>query len=132
MDLGPALCSNAEAMTKSLFTQMIASRRINDSTTSKANAFLIPRIVSVERAMGATSFSDSKIIIDLEWMLKDADGNLIWVETIQGIGKAKTGNIFSHESEAKKQGKRAIKDLFEKSAEAILNSPEVKTFYHIK
>lgn len=128
MELGPALCSNAEAMTRSLFNHVVVSRGSQDAKASNTTAILTPRVVSVERAMGVFAFSDMKTIIDLEWALTDLKDDLIWVQTIQGIGKAKTGNILSHKSEARKQGKRAIQDVFQKSVEAIMSSPEIRAF----
>jgi PBP1b-binding outer membrane lipoprotein LpoB len=128
MELGPALSSNAEAMARGLFQAVTVSHGDPGSEKSSTAAILTPRVVSVERAMGANSFSDMKTIIDLEWSLSDPKGNLIWVQTLQGIGKAKTGNIFSHKSEARKQGRLAIQDVFQKSAAAITNSPEIRAF----
>lgn len=128
MGMGPALSSNAEAMATGLFRDVVVSRGSSDSPPGGVDAVLTPRVVSVERAMGTTAFSDMKTIIDLEWTLADAEGNLIWVDTIQGVGKAKTGNLFTHRSEARKQGNRAIQDVFQKSVEAIMSSPEIQAF----
>jgi len=124
MKLGPALSNNAEALAKGLFRDAVVSR----GAAGGVDGVLTPRVVSVERAMGATALSNMKTIIDLEWALTDRQGKLIWVDTLQGVGEAKTGNIFSHKSEGRKQGNRAIEDVFRKSAEAITGSREVRAF----
>lgn len=128
MELGPAFSANAEAMAKGVFRDVVISRGVPHSPATNEDAVLCPRVVSVERAIGATAFSEMKTTIDMEWALTDRDGNLIWVDTIQGVGAAQTGNMFTHKAQARKQGNRAIQDVFAKSAEAITDSPEVRAF----
>lgn len=128
MELGPDLCLNAEAMAKSVFKHVTISRGPIDTNTTGQAAVLIPRVVSVEKPIGSTSFSKTEMVVDLEWSLVDKTGKLIWVETIQGIGEGKTGNSFNHKSHTRKMVKNAFLDLFQKSAKAMLESPEILAF----
>lgn len=126
MQLGPALREHAEGMMKSLYQDVdLVNDNANDASTD-AKLVFTPRVVSVERAIGMTAFSKSRIVIDLEWKVTNAKGKLVWIQTIQGVGEANTGNMFTHKAEARKQGKRAVEDLFKKSHEAIQRSPEIR------
>ena len=127
MPLGQALCRNAEALCEALFDDVTVRRvtATEPSGLSAADGALTPAVSVVERAMGGWAFGKMTTVIGVEWTMTDRDGNLVWVQTIQGSGAANTGNMFTHHGNARKQAERAIEDLFTKTYEAIAASPDI-------
>jgi hypothetical protein len=131
MPLGDALSNNAEAMSRELFVHVDVIREYDNSTrfeissTRDADAVLTPSVSVVERPMGTWAFDKMTTTIGVEWALTDRKGALIWLQTIDGVGEANTGNIFTHHGNAEKQAQAAIVDLFSKTFEAMSTAPEI-------
>ncbi len=129
MPLGEALSNNAEALSEAMFSNVTVRRLASGDPPAEPNrvdAVLIPTVSVVERAMGAWAFGKMRTVIGVEWVLTDREGNLVWLQTIQGSGAANTGNIFTHHGNARKQAKLAIADLFSKTFDAMAAAPEIK------
>ena len=94
----------------------------------KVDAILAPRMVSAERTRPMYIFQEQTTTIILEWMMKDVNGDLIWVDTITGEGKAPMGGPFGEKKNARKQVERALEELFQKSFETMSSSVEIRGF----
>jgi hypothetical protein len=126
--LGDALVSNAKALTSGLFTRVVTFEGATPPTDTKFDAILTPRFVLAERTMGATAFGTSIFTVILEWKLEDTKGNILWIDTLKGEGRGKTGNVFTHKGNAEKQIKIALEELFQSSFKALSSSPEIRTY----
>lgn len=126
--IGAQLAKNASDLSEILFKHVVVVNTPLPNGTRPADAVLTPRVVAIERSMGATAFGESIFTVVLEWKLEDAQGNPIWIDSIKGEGRANTGNVFTHKSNAEKQSEMLLKDLFGKSLQAIKTSPEISQF----
>lgn len=128
MPLGVVLSDHAEAMSRRLFSKVtVTKNNVPDSAPVDSDAVLSIKPVAIERSLGATAFGKSILTVILEWTLTDSNGQLVWVDTIKGQGVKNSGNVFTHKSNASAQIEAMIKDLFEKSYQAISNSPEIRS-----
>lgn len=126
--LGDQLAKNSVELASALFSRVITTNAEEPIATAGVDAVLTARVVLVERTVGATAFGESVLSVVLEWKLEDLSGNVIWIDSIKGEGRANSGNVFTHNANAEKQIQLLLEDLFTKSFEAIMSSPEIKQF----
>jgi hypothetical protein len=119
--IGENLCKNSEMLARQLFSDVKISTSEAQLKIAAVDAILSPRLAFINQTVGATSFGKSIIAIKVEWTLADANGKLIWVDTIGGEGSGSTGW-----TNPEKIVKEAVEQLFLKSHEAMANSAEIK------
>lgn len=119
LPLGPTLCENSDAMARRLFRSVVPEGGVADAT-------LTPRVVAVERTMGTWAFGEASTLISVEWTLADAAGSPVWVQTVDGVGTALNGNLFTHHEESRKQVQGAVDALFLTTYQQIAAAPEVR------
>lgn len=126
--LGENLTHNAETMVRAAFSDVAVQTEPYGTMSPTMDASLEPKFVMVEQTMGVMAFSDSVLSVVIEWVMKDPNGNLIWVDSVKGNGTANTGNIFTANSNALKRVERMLNELFLNSYRAILSSQEIQNF----
>lgn len=126
--IGDQLAKNASELSDILFKDVVVTNTPATGGTRRVDAIVTPRVAVIERSTGATAFGESIFTVVLEWKLEDAQNNMIWIDSIMGEGRAATGNVFTHKSNAEKQIEMLLKDLFSKSFQAIRASPEISQF----
>lgn len=119
MLVGQSIAENAFAMTQQTFLSVV---RVDNGapTPTPVDAVLTPNVAYIGRRPGRTPFSADSITLKLEWSLQDADGKLIWADTINGQGSNKAG----WESVLAK----TLETTFKKSQQAILSSEAIQQF----
>ena len=125
--LGGNLTINAEILTRAIFTEVTVLKENDAPLDSQIRAILIPRIISSARVSPISSFIKQipKIVVVLEWALRDREDNLIWIDTITAEGKVtELGN--SVEENRLKLTESLVRDLFGKSYDAFLSAPEIR------
>ncbi len=128
MPLGKNLCFNAESMFKKAFTKVITTHDNSTIVTNDADMAVEAKLISFDFAFGMTVFHEAKQVINVEWTMTDPGGNIIWVDTIQGVGTASTGGIISYKNDAKKNAYKLTTDLYKKTYEAIIESREIQNY----
>jgi hypothetical protein len=126
--IGEPLTKNTSELAEILFRDVVTTNAPVPAGTKKVDAILTPRVAAIERSMGAHAFGESILTVVLEWKLEDTRNNMIWIDSIKGEGRANTGNVFTANSNAKKQAEMLLKDLFGKSFQAMKTSPEISQF----
>ena len=128
LPLGSILAENAINMSKTLFRQVVVTKNENRPPQSGVDAILIPKIVSVAHTRPMAAYSDRKLTVIFQWLLKDIKGKTIWVDTIEGEGINNLGTAFSLESNTHERVELLMEDLFKKSYISISSSKEIKNF----
>ena len=128
VQIGQQLAKNSQELSEILFESVVTTKDPIKAGGQQFDATLTPRVVAIERSLGATALSESIFTIVMEWKLEDMDNNILWVDTVKGEGRESTGNIFNHEAKMEKQLEALLKDLFSKSFQAIKESPEINQF----
>ena len=123
--LGKLLSDNAEVLVRNLFSDVLVTDAIQPPEAA-VDAIITPKMVSVERTRPMFIFQQQRTTIMIEWSVKDANGDLIWVDTITGKGKSPMG--LNEKKNTGKQVKAAINQLFQKSFQAISQSLEIRKF----
>jgi len=128
LPLGPQFALNSEALARHLFSDVVVKNSADAQPDAGADAVLVPRLVTVDRAAGMSAFSESKISGALEWSLKSAKGDIVWIDTIKGEGKNKTGTLFVYKEHMREGARMMLTDVFNKSFQAMSSSPEIRDF----
>ena len=128
MPLGKVLSRYTEITAQKLFTSVVVTNDRAGPASSGAQAILRARPVAIERTRGATAFGNSKLSVLLEWSMQDAEGQLLWVDTIHGLGEANSGNLWTYSSNARDQITAMVRDLFKKSFDKMTSSYEIGAY----
>ena len=128
MPLGKVLSRYTEITAQKLFTSVVVTNDRAGPASSGAQAILRARPVAIERTRGATAFGISKLSVLLEWSMQDAEGQLLWVDTIHGLGEANSGNPYTYSSNARDQITAMVRDLFKKSFDKMASSYEIGAY----
>jgi hypothetical protein len=126
--IGSQLAKNAREISEIAFQKVLVSNSPVSVENHQTDVYLTPKVAVLERSLGATAFGESIFTITMEWKMEDRNHDIIWADSITGQGRANTGNIFNHNSNANKQMEMLINDLFSKSLRAMRASPEINNF----
>jgi hypothetical protein len=127
LPIGSALCMNAEALARAVFTEARIIRDKDSSPGSETDAVLIPSLAAIERDRPATIFSTQTTSVLFNWSLNDTSGAPIWVTTIAGEGKGPMGRPEST-SAGLEQTEMVLKDVFQKSFHEMSTSRVIQEF----
>ena len=122
LDIGQQLAKNSNELASILFKNVITTDTATGKTNDQIDALLTPRVVAIEKSLGAKKGDDSIITIVLEWKLEDKEKNLIWIDTVKGEGMS----TFSSDDEDANW--MLLADLFHNSFQAMKSSPEIRKF----
>ena len=114
--IGGCLVNNSKVLSQQVFQQVVVGEERYD-------AVLSPKVVYINQTIGATSLGDSIIDVKIEWSLKDATGNYLWVETVNGEANGLSAPIHYDGTL-----KRAVEDLFLNSYKAMLTSKVISQY----
>lgn len=117
MAVGPALTDDAPQLARNTFADVQAINN-NARPPNPVDAVLTPKMAFIGIEYGQTMFSKDTITIKMEWSLADPTGNMLWADTITGLGSSKGG--FS------KDLTLAIEDVLKKSQDAMLTSAAIR------
>lgn len=124
--LGPRLVANAEATARAAFDDVRVSSASADAAAAGDRGRLTVRFGgSATDLQTLYAFSEASTTIDLEWTLENRAGNVVWLGTIRGEGRANVGNAFTARGKAEDRFQRALDDVFAKSLESLRTSPEI-------
>lgn len=115
--LGDALTHNAENVTREVFAAVVVTGGSEGPGQAGLPAVLIPQFVSAE-------WYGNTLTVLLEWTLKDAEGKVVWIDTIKGEGSS----TWSLVSAAEQQSVAMLNDLFHKSFTALSSSRAIREF----
>lgn len=128
LPLGNILIKNAENMSRALFRQVVITKKTDKLTHAGVNAVLIPKVVSIAHTRPMYAYSERKLTVIFQWLLKDSEGKTIWMDTIEGEGTNDIGTLFSLESNTRERVRLLMEDLFKKSYLSISSSKEIENF----
>jgi hypothetical protein len=128
MPLGGNLAVNAELLAQALFTTVQVGNNGTVDLAGAADPILTPKFISSVRIISGFPVEfEYKIAVVLEWTLTDADGNIIWLDTI--IGEGRLTDYVANSAEMTRLLLEAMfSDLFHKSYQALSSSPEIRKF----
>lgn len=126
--LGEALAKNAEVVARELFANVVVTNGTTGPAQAGVDAVLTPRMVSAEQTMVIWAFEEQVLTVMLEWILKDPQGNLVWVDTVKGEGETNMGTVFTGISNGQERVKKMLEDLFHKSFQVMSSSRAIRDF----
>ena len=88
LEIGQQLAKNSNELASILFKNVVTTDAATGKTNGQIDAFLTPRVVAIEKSLGAIRGDDSITTIVLEWKLEDNQNNLIWIDTVKGEGRS--------------------------------------------
>lgn len=120
--IGKTLATNTPVFARHVFDGVVDMRNGQLPPNETVAGILTPRIAYFTRTVGATAGGESIVDIKVEWTLNDANGNPIWVNTIDGRSSAST------RTNPKKITKKALEDLLLKSQQAMTSAQAIQQF----
>lgn len=122
LPIGEAIATNAPVLARQLFDEVVDLSNGQLPPNATGAAILTPKVVYTSRTVGASPGADAIVDIKVEWTLSDANGNPIWVDTIDGQSSDST------HTNPKKVARKALEDLLLKSQQAISSALAIKKF----
>jgi hypothetical protein len=126
--IGGQLAKNSIEVSELLFKNVVVSNNSAYNGPEEVDAILTPQVITIERTLAGSALTGSILLVVLEWKLEDTKGNVIWIGSIKGEGRAEQGNIYNHKKKAAEQIEMLLKDLFSKSFQAMKSSPAITQF----
>src|SRR5208282_1938681 len=120
--IGKAIATNAPVFARHLFDNVVDMSNGQLPPNETVAAILTPKVAYFTRTVGATAGGESIVDLKVEWTLNDANGNPIWVDTIDGQSSAST------RTNPRKVAQKALEDLLLKSQQAISSAPAIRQF----
>lgn len=121
--IGESLTRNSETLARHMFAEVVDVSGSTQGQSAGVDAILTPKLVYINRTLGATSIGQSITSIKVEWDLTAPDGKPIWVETVSGEASGSTGW-----SNPEKVLKQALEMLLSKSQHAMASSEAIRRF----
>ena len=128
LPLGQSFAENAELLARHLFSQVNVVGEEVSIIETKADAILIPKMISATQTRPVFLPNDAVLQVVFEWKLIDAQGNLIWVDSITAKGISPLGPGLSVRKGTKRRAGILIPDLFKQSFDAMSSSETIKAF----
>jgi hypothetical protein len=127
LPIGQALCLNAEAVTRAVFSDVSVIKGNTARANSDATATLTPRLAAFERTKPMSKWSTQTTSMLLEWTLSDDKGDPVWVTTIAADGVGPQGHPMSS-SAGLEQVTMVLNDAFQKSSLEMSTSAAIREF----
>jgi len=126
--IGKTLCDYTKKIAQQIFSQMIVISDIKDATGQTIDAIITPKVVdsSVFYRTGAIPAKVNSIIV-MEWVVKDKNGEILYITTIEGNGldeRTFGGATIRYQTSMQK----ALDDLFNKTYTEFISSSEIRQF----
>jgi hypothetical protein len=120
-EVGKAACAQLEPALSKVFAKLI---RVDDAAkAADAQLVLEPRFSEVGGTEKAFAFSTRELVILMEWTVRDREGKVLMLDTVQGTGKRHMGNMYTYKSNLKHIVEDATQDMAEQSAQKIAAAP---------
>jgi hypothetical protein len=118
--LGDTLVSYSEALARSIFANVsVASVQAEADGIAGSAIGLTPRLVSFTRSAALWAHEDQTCVAILEWTLRDARGEILWIGTFTGEATEKVGSAFSVNKNTRKTVVKALWAAYTASLEGV-------------
>ncbi len=126
--IGENLETHTINLMEKLFTNPIVRKENTMVEESLKNQYVMkPKIIYVNMVQGSTGWAEGKLSLGMELNLTRKDGELIWIETIEGEGTGTLARFFSFPRYYQHLLKESLQDLFNKSYAAISSSKMIRS-----
>src|SRR5438876_6755452 len=117
MAVGTALTEDAPEFARNTFANVVEIKNGN-ALSKPVDAVLTPKMAFIGMEYGQTMFSEDTLTLKLEWTLADPAGNVLWADTVTGLGKSKSGYG--------KDLRLAIEDVLKNSQATMLSAQAIQ------
>jgi hypothetical protein len=124
-ELGGCLTRNAKAVTEDVFQKVVLVSPGDAAPAAGVDAWLTPALLSVDRTVGTMPWNDVSVRVAMEWAVEDAQGRLVWVETLRGSASGKAGWFFTRR-ERERELRAALEQAFGAAQEQLSSAPEIR------
>jgi hypothetical protein len=125
-DVGKEACKQLEPGLATVFTEL---KRVADSSeTAGAQVVIEPKFADVGATQKAFAFSKRELVVVVEWTIRDRDGKVLWLETIDGSAKRNIGNAFTHGKNMKHIVEDAVQNVTEESAAKMISATQLQKY----
>ena len=131
--MGKTLCTYAEAMTRDVVREVevvtLANQAAARVLAGEADVIMLPRVLGVLvyfPDFPQSIWEKQAVEIILDWLIIDAEENIIWSHTEGSIQERRAGSFLTRAGLNRKAMQAAIDDVFVKLRHRLLTSPEIR------
>ena len=127
-EMGDVLRSGAEASVRDLCRDVAITA--SGAPPMVGDVVVSPRVAAVITSPFVSRDADRVTTVSIEWTIRDAAGNLVWVGTVDGQGQSPEAGVFSRGTSAMNRLRAATEQAFQNSSLRMRESPEVQRRLH--
>lgn len=129
IEMGTFLAENAEGLARAVFREVVIVRPNSERVLPQRVASLTPMLTRTNRPpANSWPWNTVTSTVSIEWKLAAENGEIIWVQEINGLGEHLQGNAFTRVKTTREGLQAALADLFGKSYTAMSSAHEIKNF----
>ena len=124
-EMGAMFSAGAEDVVRALFTEVTIGG--SGSPTTNAELVVTPRVAAVRMSpFEGSAFQKRVATVAIEWTIRDATGQTVWLDTVEGEGSSDVGTPFTRGTRAAERLRLASGAAFRNAVERIREAPEVQ------
>ncbi len=121
-DVGAAACRQLEPGMKPAFDSL--TRVDSVESAGSAQVILLPEFVESSATRPAFILSSQKMILLIQWTVKDSGGHTLWIQTVEGAATGHGGG--THNSYLKRLVEDVMKNSAEQAVASMTAAPELR------
>ena len=111
------MCNEIEAMINRIYESFSVQNQVPEKVDSEI--VLQPEIVDATTDSRFWAGQEQESVLVIEWTATNSAGDMLWIESIEGIARSKAGNAFKRKEVNRKRFEALIANMLEKSQSAI-------------
>jgi hypothetical protein len=126
LKVGNPTCEQLYAALSPVFLDLQRLEKMPDAGSGAAQMVLVPRFVDINATpAGLLPSSQRELIITVEWTVLDSMGHTIWLQTVEGSSRHKSGWVITARAVGDMVND-AVVDLAKGSVTRISTAPELR------
>ena len=111
------MCDEIEAMISRTYDASAVQNQPPETVDSEI--VLHPEVVDATTDSRFWAGQEQESVLVIEWTATDSAGDMLWIESIEGVARSKAGNAFKRKEVNRKRFEALISDVLEKSQSAF-------------
>ena len=111
------LCDEIEALIGGLYSSIEVRNQPAEAVASEI--ILHPTMVDATTDLRFWTGQEQESVLVIEWKATNSAGDMLWIESIEGVARSKAGNAFKRKEVNRKRFEALVSDVLEKSQSAL-------------
>ena len=125
-DFGARFCPAVQQMLATSFTSYETRATLPAPGQVTTGLVLQTKLIDADVTRTMTAFGKRHMLVLVEWKITSPQGNLVWIQTVEGKMEQTSGNMYTFRKNQRKLFAGVIADLIQNSQLAITSAPELR------